>query len=184
MQKNIVIDIETFGTRARAAIIQIGAVALGEPDEYFERKISWRQQGRSVDAETMRWWFDQRAKGTPIPEGVVTLPEALRELAQWMEKFVGEGETELVVWGNGPTFDITILTDAFRQQLDEEPPWQYKNERCMRTIIDAARKAGWRYTRRAPEHDALQDAIDEAGLISGALAWLSMCQPVGEEVAL
>jgi hypothetical protein len=70
------------------------------------------------------------------------------------------------VWGNGATFDISILEDAYRQ-LDLEIPWKFWNVRDCRTVKDMYESARGGYEKKSGGtlHHALDDAKFQAQYI-------------------
>ncbi len=88
-----------------------------------------------------------------------SLPSVLINFSNWL----GHGDLKHTrVWGNDPSFDITILENAYRA-CNISIPWQYYNIGCVRTIasLAAVKKCVKYIDRNRPtlEHDALSDAI-------------------------
>jgi 3' exoribonuclease, RNase T-like len=168
------IDLETLGKRYDAPIVSIGVQQFnrdtGKLGQTFYRVVdinSSIKAGR-IDGSTVAWWIEQSTKAKVIfakDTPKVGLATALDELARWMRGFPGDPR----VWGNGATFDISILEYAFDHGgVGLKEPWQFFNVRDVRTLVDAAG-----YTAKnvpvAPvgtHHNALDDAIYQANVVS------------------
>jgi hypothetical protein len=108
--KIVMIDIETLDSLDTAVILQI-AVSVYD-GESKPTLISWdidtNQRGRTISAETVKWWLEQIKNGCESPfDGThrVSLYTALDKLYEHIQ-----GATE--VWSEG-SFDIRILSDAY-----------------------------------------------------------------------
>jgi exodeoxyribonuclease VIII len=72
------------------------------------------------------------------------------------------------MWGNGATFDISMLEDAYRQ-YEIEIPWKFWNVRDCRTVLDMYEsiRGGFNKTvNRQGAHNALDDAKFQAQYIT------------------
>lgn len=86
---DVMVDIETMGSGADAAVVSIGAVAFPRTGAWTpKREVDWREtfyltidlkdaakHGGTVDADTIRWWLQQsdaarQALFEPTPRGV------------------------------------------------------------------------------------------------------------------
>lgn len=174
---DVMVDLETFGIGARAAIISIGVVAFdGESREIGPRRQwdpHWKQPGRKVDGETLHWWFEQREEGVKVPHGEQPLEECLVELGAWLDDF-SEPAAKRRMWAKGPSFDLAILADAFRWAEIGYPraAWRHWNERCVRTVLEGAEERGWQRCRMPACHNALEDALRQAEEVTAALKFL------------
>jgi len=161
---HVMIDLETMGTTPASAIVSIGAVVF-EPranivtKKTFYAELDWVEQGRRICPATQTWW----ESGNPIAKaalnGLDDLKVTLEELAVWLPR-------DCKVWGNGATFDISILEDAYRQ-LDLEIPWKFWNVRDCRTVKDMYESARGGYEKKSGGtlHHALDDAKFQAQYI-------------------
>lgn len=153
--KDVMIDIETLGTRHDAMIIQIGACYFdretGEIGDTFSKTVStegFYQDKFSVDYETVKWWFAQSKEAqmsvmkNPTPIGMV-----LEDLDDFIEK-------DTCLWSHA-TFDIPILGNAFATAR-MLPPVKYRNMRDIRTLMDLA-GPGVEKPRTGIHHNALDD---------------------------
>lgn len=157
---DIMIDLETLGTRPDSAIIAIGAVKFNIDtldDESFYRVInieSNQHEGRAINADTLVWWLGQtdKAKAIFTSPDRVDLGDALDDLRE----FIHPGAR---VWGNGSDFDISMLTHAYGNQ---KTPWEFYNTRCFRTIKSMPQAERAIKPTNAGAHNALFDAINQA----------------------
>lgn len=163
---HVMIDLETFSTKVTAAVLSIGAIEFdpetGDTGREFYERVDWdtAMAQSSVDTATVKWWMSQSdaARAEIIKDGL-PLPYVLQQLAGWLG-------TDKIVWGNGSTFDITILQIAFGNN-NMETPWKHWNVRDVRTIVDIAKGIVERPSM--PEdtaHHALEDARHQAEYIS------------------
>lgn len=165
MTMNLMIDLETFGNRMDSAIVSIGAVFFdpdtGEIGKEFYTAIdpdSACRYGR-VTGSTVAWWLEQsEAARRAVVAGKISLPDALANLAEFYSK-----NPKAPVWGNGPTFDISILEHAYWRAHDKPAPWAFWNVRDCRTIKELGDAIGYRIPKLAgTAHNALDDARHQA----------------------
>ena len=170
---DIMIDLETLGTDQDSIFITIGAVVFdvstGEMGEKLSVNIDWQtciDAGRTFSADTIKWWLKQsdNARAGIMQTNVSRLLEALIKLQNFICNVDGA-----IVWGNGATFDISILEHAYKNSKLSEAPWKYYNVNDCRTVVRLAKQIGV-YKKDFPflgiEHNALDDAIYQAGYIS------------------
>lgn len=163
--RHVMVDIETMGTNPDAAIVSIGAVLFNPligkiSNKTFYVELEWVPQGRCIDPETIKWWRTQPRVAQQALCGLDDLQEVLGAFTQWLPK-------DCKVWGNGPTFDISILEHAYRQHKIDIP-WKYWNVRDCRTVLDMyeSKRGGLNRKVSGTKHNALDDAIHQAQTIS------------------
>lgn len=164
--RHVMIDLETMGTTPQSAIVSIGAIVFDPrygkvSKETFYRELDWEDQERHICPETTKWWEGQTAEAKAAQFGLDALEDVLKELAEWLPK-------DAKVWGNGSTFDISMLEDAYRQ-YDIEIPWKFWNVRDCLTVLDMyeSTRGGFNKTvNRQGAHNALQDAKFQAQYIT------------------
>lgn len=165
---HIMIDLETLGTRSNAVIMSIGAVQFdlkGNLKKRFHKGVdigSCLSNGLQVDGSTIEWWLKQSTKNISkllsIPR--MTLNMALLDLT---ECFGLMDKEKTYVWSHGSNFDIVLLENAYKA-TDMSIWWKYSNVRDTRTLFDIIN-----YTYKAKgEHDALEDAINQAEAVAKA----------------
>jgi len=170
MPTAISIDLETLKARYDAAILSIGAAAIdldtGKLGSTFYREITLASamKAGNVSPDTLAWWVGQndKAKRVFTNQGKKTpLPVALDELRVFILEHKGA-----TVWGNGSSFDITILEYAYDHGcVGLSEPWSYWNIRDMRTIVDVAGVDKKDMPQVGVAHNALDDAVFQAQVI-------------------
>lgn len=152
--RHVVVDLETLSTRIDAVVTSIGIATLDptrpEPIVGVGYRLRWDDQlgfGRRVSQSTLRFWLEQdRAV-------------AQRELAG--DEYCTTGALyaisphlrDVLIWGNGAAFDLAILRSLY-EAFDLEVPWNYRNERCFRTLRD-----GREPLKPEVPHDPVSDAV-------------------------
>jgi hypothetical protein len=185
---DISFDLETLSNRFDSAILSIGAAEFnrhtGEIGRtlYVEIDLNEAIKRGHVEGSTLAWWMQQDDRAKTIFTSRVK--EQFGTALGMVSEFVGQAESrdrELCVWGNGSSFDITILEHAFSKDW-REIPWKFWNVRDMRTIVDVAAASGFDKKSIPFEgvcHFAKDDAIHQAKVISAA--WRHLI-PVTAEV--
>jgi hypothetical protein len=161
---DLMLDLETLGTQPDAAIVSIGACffdiksrAIGPT---FNRTIhlsSAVKHGGTMDPSTVLWWLRQGdAARKAIAYNGEPIDRALSDFVAWcMQHCRAE---DLRPWGNGSSFDITIMETALRR-LGIELPWKFWNIRCFRTVKSQYPQVKYDVTEKGDEaHNALADA--------------------------
>lgn len=169
MEKNFSIDLETMGLEPGHAVLSIGIAEFDEggvqrTDQINVSLASCMEAGLGVDADTLVWWLGQPKEAQDklfLPEPV-SLNVALTQL----NGFMSRGDGDIIVWGNGATFDLGILAAAYRA-ANRTPPWHFRHERDIRTAKALGKKMGMKYPDR-PEvghHQAVIDATYQARIV-------------------
>lgn len=165
MFNNVMIDLETLGTTADAAIISIGAVRFDLnsdkiDDAAFYSSVSIESNilfKRSISENTLLWWMQQSKEAQAVfHETKVPLSTALIELSDWI------GRDRMSMWSNGADFDLPMLAHAYRTYLGEDPPWKFFDNRCFRTYKNLPGAKDIKTERPGIRHNALADAYHQA----------------------
>lgn len=173
---HIVLDLETLSTKPTAAVIAIGAVAVSATGlivgEFHIAVDGYNQPGRDIDAATLAWWDEQtpEAKAASLQAtDHVSATVAMCKFSAWVLELADP--TTVKVWGNGSSFDCTILSSLYAQchELGYPQPWAWWNDRDMRTLVDAFPTAKQVGDFVGIEHHALHDARHEAKQLAKAL---------------
>lgn len=183
---HVILDLETLSTETNAAILQIGAVAIDKEFDTirtrsFESRIGEQEAYKSqtlfdryVCDNTVKWW-DEVSRPT---RDIVFAPQeayaqAMMYFSNWV-KSLGEKD-KILMWGRGPEFDNTILASSLKA-CNLEIPWNFRNNRCMRTLMDITKIDPKEVPRLSneTEHTALGDARFEARLFLLAEAKLAI----------
>ena len=131
-------------------------LGVSQADRHYQELIAAIRQDMDAFETAFGVRLDHR---TPLKPGL-----------QLLNNFIGNDTKR--VWANGPSFDLVILRDAFKG-IHMKPIWHFRQERCMRTIMDEAReigatKADLPELPKGTKHDALDDAVRQAILVSTA----------------
>lgn len=168
---HVMVDLETFGTRPGSVLRSIGAVVFDPKTGAFGKEFyvnitraSCEKAGLLVDPKTEAWWAEQSPEAqAALAINPRTLIEALAAFHEWWS-FEAKGE---FIWGHGASFDGVLLASAYRA-IGVEPPWQFWNERCCRTVLALGnRRIG--KERQGEHHNALDDAKSQAVAVAAAL---------------
>jgi len=180
-----VIDLETLGKGPRAAIAAIGCVEIIDgalAREFYVRVdlASAMSHGSEVDASTIQWWLKQADEARIEVNGVLPAQSLWTALGELIVFLGGHAPLEeILVWGNGATFDNVILSNAYAA-VDLGRPWQYWNDRDLRTLLALYPEA-----KNLPfegiKHHALDDARHEAKQLVRALQLHGSAQQAEEE---
>lgn len=170
-QTHIVIDLETMGIGTNAAIVAIGAVRIerGQHTGEFYRIVDLASSiahGGTTDASTINWWLKQSPEARAEVDGSQHPAELIDVLLSLSDFIQARHETRL--WGNGATFDLRILGEAY-DACHLSHPWDFRLERDLRTILELhpdAKQVGEFFGIR---HHALADACHEAKQLCKAL---------------
>lgn len=120
------------------------------------------------DASTILWWMDQDSDARrSLKENPVDLTVALGELSNFISNYGNKKYVQ--VWGNGASFDCVILRNSYAL-AGMEPPWQWWNDRDVRTIVEMGKSVGFDPKKDMPfngtRHNALADAMHQAKYVS------------------
>lgn len=178
---DVMLDLETLGTRPGCVVLSIGAVAFNQTEilSTFSVNIDARTSQRAglrIEADTVMWWMgrDEAARQSVLNGPTEELSVALLRFNQWL---VPRG-TPVRLWSKGPSFDAVILRSAYIA-AGMDPLWDFRNERCVRTILDLAGIDGTRGFREDHEtrHDAAIDALVQARAVQAAMRRIQTVNP-------
>jgi inhibitor of KinA sporulation pathway (predicted exonuclease) len=173
-------DLETLGTGRNSYILSIGCakfdIETGDVLDTFYSKTRCGDEFK-IDFKTVQFWMkqdDEVKKDLFNKEDNNEIHWVLNSLRNWLE----DG---CIVWGNGSTFDISLLEDAYKLCKEllgykVEIPWHYRNIRDVRTVVDLASIGGFKkkhVEREGIHHNALDDAIYQAKLVANAYCYLA-----------
>lgn len=171
-------DLETFGYRKKACIVQIGACyfdrVTGEIGNKFKENVDARTSvacGGEIDADTVYWWLSQS------PEAIHSVTKSqpgidVRIAISRLDQFLSEAKC---IWSHA-TFDFVILQETWQTLFPGvRPTFQYRASRDIRTLVDLAgvsTKKG--RVREGTHHDALDDCIFQVGYCVEAMRKLGV----------
>ncbi|WP_454551594.1 3'-5' exoribonuclease domain-containing protein [Klebsiella oxytoca] len=176
--RHVMVDLETMGKKSNAPVVSIGAVIF-DPETGFlgetfykvvslESAVSW---GAEIDPSTVIWWMKQssEARSEIANDNAIQLDDALLQFSEFVLENIPGGYKTAQIWGNGATFDNTILRSSYeRACLD--CPWGYWNDRDVRTMVELGKAIGFDPKTSTPfegeRHNALADAQHQARYVS------------------
>ena len=175
---HVMVDLETMGKKHNAPIVAIGAVvfdpATGSIGESFykvvclESSVNW---GAVIDPSTVIWWLKQssEARSAIVNDDAIPLQDALLQFREFVSDNVAGGSKKAQVWGNGASFDNSILRSSY-DCIAEDYPWEYWNDRDVRTMVELGHAINYEPQKAIPfegeRHNALADAIHQARYVS------------------
>ncbi|OVX66567.1 exonuclease [Klebsiella pneumoniae] len=175
---HVMVDLETMGKKNNAPIVAIGAVVFdpstGSIGESFykvvclESSVNW---GAVIDPSTVIWWVRQssEARSAIVNDDAIPLQDALLQFREFVSDNVAGGSKKAQVWGNGASFDNSILRSSY-DCIAEDYPWEYWNDRDVRTMVELGQAISFdpktTISFEGSRHNALADAIHQARYVS------------------
>lgn len=176
---DVMLDLETYGTRPGCGIISIGAVAFNHltgdlgPEFYtvISRKDSMKF-GLHELPSTMEWWSKQSPEARAVLDEAKSSKVTVRGACDAFRAFMNEVGTannlkQPHVWGLGADFDGPILAHLYHE-MGEPLPW--RKNRCLRMLRDLLPDVA-KVPRVGTFHNALDDARTQ---VQEALALISV----------
>lgn len=175
--KDLMIDLETLGSTPETPVISLGAVffdlekKLLGPTFYMALDVSEQiDRGRKPTGDTIKWWMSQSdAAKRVFHEKAQPAANVLKLFSDWYKTSgnlampVLSERARAYVWGNGATFDISIMEHILRDYAIELP-WGYNKAMDVRTFKRFCTK-GEQIKKSGVAHNALDDAISQANYI-------------------
>jgi exodeoxyribonuclease VIII len=164
--KDIMIDLETLGQNPDTCVISLGAcvfdIETGEIGPTFYMALDVEEQmerGRSITADTLKWWMGQSGAAKKVfHEQAKSSQEVLQTFKLWVE---AQGTVSKIrPWGNGSSFDISIMEDLLRM-YKVKCPWLFYNVMDMRTFRRFVANNA-KVEKTGTNHNALDDAKSQA----------------------
>lgn len=170
---DLMIDLETLGTNPDAPIISIGAVffdiekkVLG-PTFYMALDVNEQiKRGRKVTGDTLKFWMGQSDAAKKVfHEQAKAVPQVLHTFSEWIKA----NNPKVYVWGNGSTFDISMLENIYLMYEDVTSfklaaPWGYNKIMDLRTF-KRFKAPDKKVIVPGTAHNALDDAIGQANFV-------------------
>ena len=167
---HVMVDLETWGTHAGAAIRSIGACMFdpvkGTIEQTFYMNItdaSCLAAGLVKEPGTVEWWAKpkQALAQKALEPDQRSLMTALLAFSDWW-KFVGGYQ----FWCQGANFDPPIL-EACYDALCLEVPWKFFAVRCCRTALEMGNRKAEKL-KDDTAHNAADDAASQARALMAA----------------
>jgi hypothetical protein len=161
---DIMLDIETLGTRPECVVLTLGAVkfnpyTMDEPGPGLYLRLDADEQialGREVQEDTLQWWMTQAEDVREEALGEGTDRVKLEDMYKQLNKFLVGCNN---IWCQGPAFDMVILENIYRQ-MGWPTPWQFWQIRDSRTLFGV--HGDPREKNKAGLHNALEDCVSQA----------------------
>lgn len=170
--KDVMLDLETFGTGPNACIVQIGACYFnrnsGEIGKTFDLTIdaeSSVKSGGVMDAGAVYFWLKQ---GQAARESICKPGVSLDSAMILLNSFLSDAE---YIWSHA-TFDFPIIVNTFKR-LGIKPAFSYKAARDIRTLTDLGKKYNKQLPRPGTHHTAIDDCYYQVHYCTAILAKLS-----------
>lgn len=177
---NIMMDIETTGVRPGCRVLSIGLVEFDEKGTIdsllVHPKLS--DQVGVDDGKTMGWWDTQSAEAKSVFADNHILGESVEYVYKRIKTFIddlvdarkslsqGLEKVDVCIWGNGATFDNSIVQHMFYAK-GLPIPWNTFGDRCYRTAINMLGRPSLQ--RSGVHHNALDDAMYQANCLIKAI---------------
>ena len=177
---NIMMDIETTGVRPGCRVLSIGLVEFDEKGTIdsllVHPKLS--DQVGVDDGKTMGWWDTQSAEAKSVFADNHILGESVEYVYKRIKTFIddlvdarktlsqGLEKVDVCIWGNGATFDNSIVQHMFYAK-GLPIPWNTFGDRCYRTAINMLGRPSLQ--RSGVHHNALDDAMYQADCLIKAI---------------
>ena len=140
LRLDLMLDIETLGTDNDTTLIQLACVAFdirtGNIVSEFNEFIDIGQtKDLKITGSTVKWWLktDSTLFKSLIERGSLSEREVFEKLYNWIKGL--QEIYSLYLHGNSPMFDNQIVKTKLAQ-YGFSYPISYKNDRCVRTIVD------------------------------------------------
>lgn len=164
MNTDLMIDLETLGTDSETPVISLGAAFFDPttkvmgPTFYMALDVSEQiKRGRKPTGDTIKWWMSQTDSAKKVfHEKAKPAVEVLQTFITWFKATSPKAH----VWGNGSTFDISIMEHIFRD-YGLECPWSHTKVMDLRTFRRFQGK-GAKVINVGTAHNALDDAVAQA----------------------
>jgi len=178
MFTHLMVDLETMGKKPGAPIVSVGGVffdpASGKTGAEYYQVINLESSmsfGARPDASTILWWLKQspEARSAIVVDDTVGLVEALEKFLDFIAENAANGSRTVQLWGNGSSFDCSLLEAAF--ELADTPfPIPHWNYRDVRTVVELGKAVGMNSRYEIPfegdQHNALADARHQVKYVS------------------
>lgn len=162
---DMMVDLETFGSKSFSVIISICAIncnlKTGAIGKIFKRNISLDSclsAGLKIQAETLLWWLNQKPKTLKsCLENSIPLKQALMEFDNY---FCSLENPQIKIWGNSNKFDLGLLENAY-DSVGLIKPWMFRKERDMRTLISDHEEIKSNHVYTGDLHDPVHDCLNQ-----------------------
>lgn len=164
-REDIMVDIETLGTKPGCIVLTVGAALFvpqtGEVKSTFYERIAFEDsvlRGLVVEPDTYAWWQkqDEEARKEAF-SGEKNLSEVALAFEQWVRSHKGVQD----FWCQGTDFDYPIWEAAFKRGSIANFPVKFYQKRDTRTVYSVAGFDPAMLTREGTYHNALDDTLHQ-----------------------
>ena len=173
---HVMLDLETLGQEPGSVILTISAVQFdletGRTGLIFHESINLESSlriGLKIDPETFKWWLGRSKESRTALQNDLNKGSDIRDVLADFDAFLGSlpheslrqlyPKSDIIVWGRGPRFDMGLLTFAYKT-LNYNIPWNFRNERCVRTYESLRPEIKERVDQE--ERGILHNGVDDA----------------------
>jgi hypothetical protein len=173
--KNVMIDIETFGTKKDSVVLSIAVTPFNEKEiseksYYHTLPIeSQLKLGRKISQDTWNWWSEQSLNPITKPSIGDDLKPYLIELSSFIYDLMEGSNDEFRVWSNPPQFDIDILEDLY-EKVNLKPVWDHYNQCDVRTVKKVLGKSRYEDIVNKSAHNPIEDNIYQIKIVQKFLS--------------
>lgn len=177
---NIMLDIETLGTKPGCKVLSIGLAYFDEGGVFATGELypSLTSQTGSEERGTLDWWDGQSDAAKVVFTNNILHGKSVADCADALTDFIHKAKVhksngnadsigKVNIWGNGATFDNAILAELFRAH-GHRVPWNTFGDRCYRTILNTLPKVEPPH-RHGVHHSAVDDAEHQANVLIATL---------------
>ena len=164
---DLMMDLETLGQTPQCPVISLGAVFFDiktkQLGQSFYMCLDVNEQikyGRRPDGDTLKWWMSQSGAAKKV---FAEDAKPVRVVLEAFGQFYNSNKTKPFIWGNGSTFDVSIMEDLYRM-YDIKVPWFFTKVMDQRTYKRFVAK-GEKVQKSGVNHNALDDAISQATFV-------------------
>jgi hypothetical protein len=160
---DVMLDLETFGTKPGCVLRSIGAAFFdlrGGIGARFYTTIdqqSCLDVGLTIDPKTAEWWAQQDGE---VQQALLKNPKPLQTAVAEFHAFFRKNDGKRV-WCQGATFDVPVWEAAVTAAGFKQVPWKYWDVRDTRTAYALYGFDPRTVARSGAHHNALDDALHQ-----------------------
>ena len=159
----MMLDIETLGTKPGCVVLSIGAVAFEKGTfnpvadmHVVVDQLHQRMMGLKEDPRTVEWWKSQQTEAwKSATQNPISVKDALKQLSLFYAK-----HNPRVTWTQGNNFDPPILEHVY-DMMKIAPPWKFWAVRDTRTFYDVHNFDTRNVARENTYHNARDDCLHQ-----------------------
>ena len=140
---DVVVDIETLGTRPGDSIVQIAVVGFDRNAPSFLGQLIISVSVPLAKSENVALPPRLTGGSTNAAQAVLLLGnsdfnEVSTSESSMLFEFMLQVESTKIQkccwWGNSHSFDLVLIEAALKKLCYADKPWDFRNERCFRTL--------------------------------------------------